>query len=306
MKQSLVFACLLSLCVFTCTAKGAVIPLLSIEGANWSHEESAYIKELNRKGSIKIATKVSTTVYLPRKDGSIDGFHYNLLKEFAALARINIDIQLVAWSDYFYRKGEDLDKLKTDPSYSYAPTLIENVDLYLDGITALPWREKMFDIVRFVPSREMLISRTENMPKQISDLNNKVCVMVRNTSMELTLNKIKSANHIDFTYINPDNFDAMDKMVSEGKADFTVYDSDRAFVALEKHKNLTIVWPIGKLEVMGWAINKKNKVLKGILDKYIKYAQENAILDKYWKKAYGVTFVEYLKILNLGAAENQI
>jgi len=280
------------------------IPLLSIKGVNWSSEEAAYIKALNRKGSIKIATKINSTIYLPQKDGSISGFHYKVLKEFAALTKINIDVQLVTWNDYFYKKGEDLEKVKTDPNYSYVPTLIENVDLYLDGITVLPWREKLFDIVRFVPSREMLISRTDNLPKQISDLNNKICVMVRNTSMELTLEKIKKANHIDFTYINPDNFDAMDLMVSEGKADFTVYDSDRAFVALEKYKNLTIAWPVGKLEIMGWAINKKNKVFKGILDKYIKYAQENAILDKYWKQAYGVTFVEYLKVLSLGVAKN--
>jgi len=304
MKPSLVFTGLLYLCVFTCAANEEVIPLLSIKGAHWTIEESAYIKELNRKGSIKIATKISSAVYLPHKNGSISGFHYNVLKEFADLANIKLDIQLVTWNDYFYKKGEDLEKIKTDPNYSYVPTLIESVDLYLDGITALPWREKMFGIVKYVPSRTMLITRIDNIPKQISDLNNKVCVMVKHSSMEQTLEKIKKANHIDFTTINPNSFDAMDKMVSEGKADFTAYDSDRAYVALKKYKNLTIAWPIGRLEIMGWAINKKNKVFKGILDKYIKYAQENAILDKYWKQAYGVTFVEYLKVLSLGVAKN--
>jgi len=304
MKPSLVFVGLLYLWAFTCAASEVDIPLLSLKGVSWTSDELAYIKELNRKGSINIATKTSTAVYLPHKDGSISGFHYNVLKEFADLAKIDIDFQLVTWNDYFYKKGEDLEKVKIDPSYSYVPTLIENVDLYLDGITVLPWREKLFDIVKIVPSRAMLISRIDNIPEQISDLNNKICVMVINTSMEQTLEKIKSANHIDFTYINPDNFDAMDKMVSEGKADFTVYDSDRAYVALEKYKNLTIAWPVGELEIMGWAINKNNKLFKGILDKYIKYAQESAILDKYWKQAYGVTFVEYLKVLNLGEAKN--
>jgi membrane-bound lytic murein transglycosylase MltF len=299
-----VFAGLLYLGVFTCAANEEVIPLLSIQGANWTSEEFDYIKALNRKGSIKIATKVSSTVYSPQKNGSTTGFHYNVLKEFADLAKIKLDIQMVTWNDYFYKKGEDLEKVKTNPSYSYAPTLIDNVDLYLDGFTVLPWREKMFDIVKYVPSRQMLISRIDNIPKQISALNNKVFAVVKHSSMEQALEKIKSTKHIGFTYINPNSFDDLDKMVSEGKADFTVYDSDRALVALEKYKNLTIAWPIGELEITGWAINKKNKVFKGILDKYIKYAQENAILDKYWKQAYGVTFVEYLKVLNLGVAKN--
>ncbi|WP_157829035.1 transporter substrate-binding domain-containing protein [Colwellia sp. 75C3] len=184
------------------------------------------------------------------------------------------------------------------------PSLIEEVDLYIDGITALAWREKMFDIVKYVPSRQMLIARVDNKPDQISALNNKSCVMVSNTSMARNLEKIKHLNNIDFNCITVDDFDLMDKMVSEGQVSFTVYDSDRAFAALKKFNNLTILWPISEVQFMGWAINKKNKILKSILRKYIKYAQENAILDKYWKISYGVTFVEYMKVLNLGVSRN--
>ena len=122
--------------------------------------------------------------------------------------------------------------------------------------------------------------------------------------MEKNLNQIKKVYNIDFNCMTINDFDLMDSMVSEGKADFTVYDSDRAFTALNNYQNLTILWPISELQLMGWAINKENKILKGILVKYIKYAQENAILDKYWKLSYGVTFVEYLKVLNLGVSEN--
>ena len=208
------------------------------------------------------------------------------------------------WNDYFYKKDEDLARAKLDPNYSYVPSLIEHVDLYIDGITALAWREQMFDIVKYVPSRQMLVSRVVNKPEQISELNNKSCVTVSDTSMERNLNKIKKTNNIDFNCITIKSFDLMDKMVSEGQVDFTVYDSDRAFAALKNFENLTILWPISELQLMGWAINKKNKTLKSILDKYIKYAQENAILDKYWKLSYGVTFVDYLKVLNLGVSEN--
>lgn len=275
------------------------IPLLDIQGENWTREEITYIRELNNRGTIEIATKISSAVYLPQSDGTIKGFHYNVLKNFADLAGVEIVINLVTWDDYFYKEGQDLERVKSDVSYSYVPTLIENVDLYIDGITVLPWRDKMFDIIRFVPSRQMLVTRLDNRPQQFRDLDSKICVMVKDTSMELNLERIKKENNISFPYIYTEDFDSMDKFVSEGKADFTVYDSDRAFAALKNYKNLTISMPVSELEIMGWAINKKNIILKSVIKKYMHYAQETAILDKYWKEEYGVTFVDYLRILEL-------
>ncbi|MEH6446265.1 MAG: transporter substrate-binding domain-containing protein [Oceanospirillaceae bacterium] len=305
MKARFILLGLLSVCSFACSAFENDIPLLSIKNANWTSEEVTYIKALNQKGSIKIATKISSAVYVPLENDSHSGFHYSVLKDFTDLLKVDIEIKIVAWNDYFYKKGEDLARVKADQSYSYVPSLIEDVDLYVDGITVLAWREKMFDIIKYIPSRQMLISRIDNKPSNIAELHNKSCVMVNNTSMEINLEKIKKLHSIDFNCIAVNDFDAMDSMVSEGKVDFTVFDSDRAFAAMHNYENLTILWPISELQIMGWAINKNNKILKSILQKYIKYAQENAILDKYWKRSYGVTFFEYLKVLNLrGVGDN--
>ena len=297
-KSLLVFVWILS--SFACAAKDDSIPLLSIKGANWTSEEITYIKALHQKGSIHIATKISSSIYEQHKDGSVTGFHYILLKEFADLAKIAINIKLVAWNEYFYKKGEDLRRVESDPSYSYVPELIEYVDLYLDGFTALPWREKMFDIIKFIPTRQMVVSRKNNKPRDVADLDNKVCAMIKHTSMEKNIEQLKKRYHINVIYKHAANFDAMDKMVSDSKADYTVYDSDRAFSALANYDNLTIAWPISSLQMQGWGINKNNKLLKSILVKYIHYTQQNALLDKYWKRSYGVTFIEYLRILRLG------
>jgi membrane-bound lytic murein transglycosylase MltF len=304
MKSNQLITGLLFIFSMACLAKPADIPLLSIKGANWSSEELAYIKQLNQKGSINIATKISSAVYLPNKDGSIAGFHYSVLKEFATLANISIEVKLVTWNDYFYKAGEDLEKAKVDPNYSYVPTLIENVDLYLDGITVLPWRSRMFNIIKYVPSRQMIVSRHDNKPDNISALNNMTYVMVANTSMQQNLNKLAHTHNLKLSRLSIKDFDLMDKMVSQGKADFTVYDSDRAFAAMANYANLTISWPISEPQIMGWAVNKKNKLLQGILNKYIKYAQQNGILDKYWKRSYGVTFIQYLKVINLGMTKH--
>jgi membrane-bound lytic murein transglycosylase MltF len=275
------------------------IPLLNIEGISWTTEEIDYINELNKKGSIRIATKISATVYKPQSDGTVKGFHYSVLKEFTDLVEVEIDTQLVTWDDYFYKEGEDVEKAKNDPNYSYVPTLIDNVDLYIDGVTSLPWREKLFDIIKFVPSKQLIVSRLDNIPLQIADLNNKTCYIVRDTSIELNLDELQEEENINIDYIYVDSFDNLAKMVSEGEADFTVSDSDAAFNSLYTYENLTIAMPVSEVQVMGWGVNKKNKVLNNILTKYLHYAQEVGILDIYWKESYGVTFIDYLSVLEL-------
>jgi membrane-bound lytic murein transglycosylase MltF len=289
---------------FTVAAKDNAIPLLSISGANWTSDEITFIKALHKKGSFKIATRISTPIYRLHIDDSVTGFHYNVLKAFTDLTKINIEIEVVTWEHYFYRKGKDLRKAQNNPSYAYIPSLIENVDIYLDTITALPWREKMFDIIKYIPSRQMIISRKNNIPNNVSDLHNKYFAIVKHTSMERNIEQLVKNNDIQINYKYADNLDDMDKMVSEGKVDFTVYDSDQAFSALKTFDNLTIVWPISDIQMMGWGINKNNQLLKGILEKYLKYAQESGILDKFWQRSYGVTFVEYLNILNLGVTKH--
>jgi membrane-bound lytic murein transglycosylase MltF len=289
---------------FEAAAQNNAIPLLSLPSTNWSSDEITFIKALHKKGSLKIATRISPPVYQRHKDDSITGFHYNLLKAFTDLTKISIKIEVVTWEHFFYQEGQDLRKAQNDPSYSYIPTLIGNVDIYLDTITALPWREKMFDIIKYIPSREMIISRKNNIPNHVSDLDNKHFAIVKHTSMERNIEQLAKNNDTHIIYKYTDKFDDMDNMVSQGEVDFTVYDSDRAFYALKKRNNLTIVWPISDIQMMGWGINKNNQLLKRILEKYLKYAQETGILEKYWKRSYGVTFVEYINILNLGVTKH--
>jgi membrane-bound lytic murein transglycosylase MltF len=280
------------------------IPLLSIKSINWTEEETAYIKALNRKGRIVIATKTNKWAYYPLENYEISGFHYSVLKKFSDLAQIKIDIKLVKWKDYFYKKGKDLSRVKTEIDYQYTPTLIENVDIYLDGITSIPWREKMFDIIKFVPSRHMIITRKDTLHNNLADLNGKICAMVKNTSMEQNLLKIMHTKKINIIFMYVNNFEEMEQLVSSGKADFTIFNSDRAFSVLRKYDNLTMAWPISDIQIMGWAINKKEYVLRNILKKYINYAQNSEILNKYWLAYYGIPFIEYLRVLNIVGSQN--
>lgn len=277
---------------------GQDIPLLHVKRIVWTDQEVQFIQALHQKGSISVASEISYSVYEPQADGTIRGFHYHVLEEFSKLVNIRVNILTVNWNDYFFKKGESVERVKTDPNYTYTPELLEKVDLYVEGITALPWREQLFDIIKFVPSRQLLVIRKDQRIDNYADLNHKTCVMVKNTSMEFNLEKTKKEHHIQFDYIYVDDFDLMDQMVSQKKADFTVFDAVRAFEAIYEYKNLTIGMPVSGIEMLGWGIHKKNTILKSIIEKYLNYAQRQGIFDKYWEQDYGITFVEFLRVLD--------
>lgn len=277
---------------------GQDIPLLHVKLIVWTDQEVQFIQALHKKGSISVASEISYSVYEPQADGTIRGFHYHILDDFSKLVNIRVNMLTVHWNDYFFKKGKSVERVKTDPNYTYTPELLEKVDLYVEGITALPWREQLFDIIKFVPSRQLLVIRKDQRINTYADLNNKTCAMVKNTSMEFNLEKTKVKHHIQFDYIYVDDFDVMDQMVSQKKADFTVFDAVRAFEAIYEYKNLTIGMPVSEIEMLGWGVHKKNIILKSIIEKYLNYAQKQGILDKYWQQDYGITFVEFLKVLD--------
>ena len=192
------------------------IPLLHVKGIVWTDQEVAFIQALHKKGRIPAASEISCSVYLPQPDGSIRGFHYHVPDEFTKLLDIQVNIVTVNWNDYLYKSGERVERVKTDPNYTYTPELLEKVDLYVEGITTLPWREQLFDIIKFVPSQQILVIRKGARINHYADLNRKTCVMVRNTSMAFNLEKIKAAHHqLDSIYV--DDFDLMDQTVSQKK-----------------------------------------------------------------------------------------
>jgi membrane-bound lytic murein transglycosylase MltF len=157
----------------------------------------------------------------------------------------------------------------------------------------------MFDIIKFVPSKQMIITRKGEEPESISDLNNKTCSMVTDTSMAANMNLLIEEHDLTITYDYVDDFDLMGQKVIDGEVDFTVVDSDAAYRLINQNEILTVALPISQMQIMGWAIHKDDKVLNSVLQKYLVYAQNNQLLDRYWEESYGVTFIDYLKILQL-------
>lgn len=276
----------------------AAIPILNEKSIKFTEEEEKFIKELNKRGELKIGSTYQENTYFVDKNGNISGFHYKMAKEFAKMTGVKLNIKIIEdWSSYFSKKGENIEKVKTDSAYSYTPDLFGEVELYVAGITALPWREKLFDIVKFIPNKQVIICRKDEKVSSIKELNNKSIVFVKNSSFEGNFMKILKEKKLNTQIIYVDDFRESPKMVAESKHIFTIDDCDNAFKFISEYPILTIAFPISDFEMIGWGVSKNNKIFSSILTKYFKYAKEKGIMDKYWKEELGVTFSEYMKVL---------
>lgn len=294
-----IYLIIIAVFIVSFIAQGASkIPILNEKSIKLTEEEVKFIKELNKRGKLKIATTYQENTYYIDSDGKIKGFHYKLANDFAEKIGVKLDIKIVdEWSRYFIKQGEDIERAKTDEKYSYTPDLFDEVDVYIAGITALSWREKLFDIVKFIPNKQMVVCRRDENIKKIGDLNNKTAVFVKNSSFESNFMNVTKGSKLNTKIVYEEDFVKTSIMVSEGKGIFTIHDSDNAFKAIAEYKNLTIAFPISDLEMIGWGVSKNNKILSSILTKYIKYARDNGTIDKYWKETFGVTFSEYMRVL---------
>jgi len=277
----------------------APIPLLNEKSIKLTEDEVKFIKELNKRGELKIGTTYQENTYFIDKNGQKIGFHYKIAEDFAKMAGVKLNIKIVEeWSSYFYKKGEDIEKVKTDEKYSYTPELFGEVELYVAGITALPWRERLFDIVKFIPNKQMVVCRRDERVKKIDELENKTAVFVKNSSFENNFMRIAREKKMNTKIIYVEDFMETSKIVANGKNLFTIHDSDNAFRAVAEYKSLTIAFPISDLEMIGWGVAKDNKILNSVLTKYLKFARDKGVMDKYWKETFGATFSEYITVLD--------
>ncbi len=119
----------------------------------FTEEEIDRIKKLQEKGVLRIATRESEITYDPQIDGTIKGFHYLLIKNFADEIGIDIEVVLVSFKDYFSVNGKTPEEIFSNNDYTYIPHLLSSVDLYIDTLTALPCRQHIPSSSPIIPTK---------------------------------------------------------------------------------------------------------------------------------------------------------
>jgi len=264
---------------------------------NFTKIEREYISKLKKKKILKIASREKKTVYEPQKDGTAKGFNYLLVKSFTDYLGIELEVKTVSFSDYFNKDGKTPEIAKTEINYSYTPDLIKEVDLYVDSITILPWREKLLRFVKIIPTMQLIITRKGEKIKTLEELKGKLIAVTPQTSYAERLKEIEIQLNTKFKYFETATTDLMMEAVANKKADLTLRDSNRVIYLIKSGKQLSVNIPASEVQYLAWALKKDDETLASILEKYIEYAEKNGIMNKFWVTNYEISLQEYKKLL---------
>ncbi len=284
-----------------------------IEKMHLNDQEMAYLTELQEKGVLRAASRQVETV-LKEENGKRTGFNYNTIKMFTNAIGVELEIVVVDNIEVFFRKNGTFDNaVKTDPNIVYSPDLLEDVDVYVDTLTQLPWREKLMDFIGFTPIRELVINNKSVEINSIYDLDGKTVAVQGVSSYMTTFSEIEKAHGIEMNYVYTDTILEAIDTVNNNKADLTIMDSNRAFLEAKHFENIEIGIPITDVKYVGWAVSKDSKILKSILRKYIDVLIDEGLINELWLGDYEISFYEYytlilknasvLETMNLSAEE---
>lgn len=260
-------------------------------------EEIQYLSDLKSQRKLRVALRETPFVYYI-EDGESKGFHYSMVEEFANMFELELEPVITNFQNYWTIDNIVPDEIKENDNFSYTPDLINDVHIYTDNITVLPWREKLVDFITIHPIREVLIHKKDLVINDFSDLDGLRAVLMLESSSFLTLEKITTQTGyvINISTVEDSN-DRIDH-VDNNLADFTVLDINRAVIEVEKYDTLKVGIPISDVKYIGWAVKKDNDILASILNKYFHYIKVNGQFDDMWSAYYPIDFIDYMKLLS--------
>ena len=265
----------------------------------FSAEEKKYLSELKKRGKIIIASRIITDVYKPQPKGMAKGFNYSLASSFAEYIGVDLEVKVVSFKDYFSKDGNVPERVKTDGNFSYTPDLINQVDMYVDTITIIPWRQKLLRMIKIIPTRIMIITRKGEEINELKELGDKSISILKNSSYEVRIREIQKELGINPKIVFADDTPADTLLVVNGFADVSLLDANRVIKSIGKYYNLNVSLPASDIQYLSWAVNKNNRILSSILEKYIASARKSGLMNRLWYDHFGITLEEYYDLLKI-------
>jgi len=250
---------------------------------------------------LRVAMRALRSGYFIEEDGSIKGFNYTLAKSMAEYLDVDLEVKVVEFDNYYEKDGNVPEQVKTDPYYSYVPDLFNEVHMYCDTLTILPWREKIMSFVETAPVRQMVVTRAGEEIESYDEIDGKKVVLLKNSSFEKRIKEIINEYSIDPEVIYIKDSGNYENYLAEGRADMSIRDSNRAIVEVQEFElaPLSVSFAVSDVQYLGWAVQKDNEVLKGIVRKYLDYAREKGILNQSWYGDFNMTLYEYMELLDV-------
>jgi ABC-type amino acid transport substrate-binding protein len=191
-------------------------------GIQWNGEELGRIAELQASG-LTIAMTESDAIWELNENGDNIGVQYLLADAFAETIGAELTVRMVDFLDYFSIGGQIPDQVKSDESFSYRPDLLDDgIDMYVDTITVLPWRERILTLVPVFPTRLVVLSKTSEPVNTLDDLLEARISIIPGTASEDVLRGIERERGVRLEIIFVEEVQEEARLVAEGLSDATV------------------------------------------------------------------------------------
>ncbi len=100
-------------------------------------------------------------------------------------------------------------------------------------MTILPWRQRLMTFVELIPVKVLAITRKGEEIKQSIDLDGKTIVVERNTTYESNFKDLEIYHNLDIEYMYMESGQETSEAVSNGSADVTAKDSNKAITEVQ-------------------------------------------------------------------------
>jgi hypothetical protein len=268
------------------------------------------LKEIKQSGEIRIClVPIHPSVATATPDGCVKNCQFKgpVYDESLAFARfvgkdITPKFRRINWNDQFLNDRGEFHK-----EGMYTPALLANgtCDLFPTNLMKNRWRTKKMDFVMLFPSRMMVVVHKSKIKefRNYNDLGGKLAVAEHNTSFHGWL---KDQNILTYAsnkiIVETLNTNLAIAKVNQKEADFTILDADAAiWTTRYEYKNLTVAFPVGPMDKIGWMVSKKDVNLKKAISDFFNQQRRrpDSQLNLIWKKYFGQTLTDFIRLVSM-------
>ncbi len=250
-----------------------LILLSSCDNNTKTHLGFSRLEQIKHEGTLNILTRQAPTTYYEGPEG-YTGLEYDLVMLFADYLGVKA----------YFIVPETFEEILEKISSGQA-------DIAAAGLTVTQERQQR---MRFAPAyqsiTEQIVYRSgKRRPRRIRDLSNGILEVVKGTSHESTLNRLKKKHpQLEWNINNELDTDGLMYLVNEGLIDYTIADSQQAAIIRSFYPRLNIAFDVTEPRQLAWALTPStDDSLYNEAVKFFKKIKKNNTLQNLLEKHYG-------------------
>ncbi|KGE72661.1 type 2 periplasmic-binding domain-containing protein [Spirochaeta lutea] len=262
-------------------------------------EELDYIQGLQSRGGIRYATMVNPEGYLPREDGSITGFDYNLAISMARV--LGLDWQFIVLPDiqaFFTHDGEFDPRVMQGAGVSYTPDIFRRADVLVAPFAVNEWRQRLARFITLYPAGIAIVGSHAQDIREFTDLEGLRVALPPGGFQEPLLEQLGAEHGFSVEYVYYPAEQDVFALLRAGRADVTIDGTVFLARGMQEIQGLSIAPLSLSLVPVGWAVAPENTILAGIIEKFLQLSLSTGSFNRFWTEAQGVDFDYYLRLVS--------